>query len=185
MRGTCSTRRRAMCVAIAWLALLVVSACNEANPFRPSYSTNTTPVRQYLGEYTVRITAAPSCSLPDYATTRTSTGRLTQSGQDLVVAFDPYDSQYATRVGSPGFTGTREGEKVHFVLNGDSRSSGYSFAYLVNDMEVGYTGTATGTMADNGSVATFNGTVALYRYTDHTLVAACEATDHAFELLRK
>lgn len=55
-------------------------------------------------------------------------------------------------------------ESVRFTLNGDYFVDGYSFVYLLalQGAEIGYTGTATGTMDGEGIVATVDGTVLLY-----------------------
>jgi hypothetical protein len=130
------------------------------------------------------MTAAPSCSLPDYAMARTYDARLKERGQDLVATFD--DPHFVAWDGPAGFAGTRDGEIVRFTLNGDYFVPGYSFVYLVNqDTELAYSGTATGTMSDRGIVATLNGAVLLYGYHNHKEVARCDALDHRAELLRK
>ena len=100
-------------------------------------------------------------------------------------------SRSPTRVSSPGagssgFAGTRDGNGVRFTLNGDYFVDGYSFVYLaLQGAEIGYTGTAAGTMDGEGIVATFDGTVLLYHYSDHQVFGRCEAADHRMEVVRK
>lgn len=187
MQGTVSIRRSRTRAALLWQALLIVSALSQLacdgtvvrpNPVTPTPTTDW----ETLGYYTVTMTAAPSCSLPDYAMKGSYGGALLrQAGQDLVALFDPY----GPFMGSPGFTGKIDGQSVRFTLNGDQGASGYSFIPLVNGVEVAYTGTAVGTMGAGGIVATFNGTVRLSLQSDHTLFATCIASDHKMEFVRQ
>jgi hypothetical protein len=135
----------------------------------------------YLGAYSVTITAAPSCALPDSAMTRTQTGALLrQSGQNLEFLFDPF----GPFEGVPGFVGTTDGDTMHLTLNGGYGVSGYSFVNWVNDtVSVGYTGAATGTMGERGLATSFDGIVLLYHRSDHAVFASCDARDHRIELV--
>jgi hypothetical protein len=195
MRGSASARRSSVHAALVCLALFIVPACSEQpwtppNPFEPTPPTPPT-TRQWtdLGEYTVTMTAAPSCSLPDYAVTRTYDARLKVSDQDLVVTFD--DPKFVACAGPSGFAGTRDGDTVRFTINGDYWVSGYSFVYEVSPgTELGYAGTATGTIADSRIVATLNGIVLIRGYDTtnpylNDVVATCDATDHRVALVRK
>lgn len=194
MRGTVPTGRNAMHAALVCLALLVVAACSEEarrpeSPIGPTETPVTpAPVWNDLGEYAVIMTAAPSCSVPDYAMTHTYNGRLKERGRDLVVTFS--SQQFIAEAGSPGFAGTRDGETVRFTINGDYYADGYAFVYQVEPgKDLGYAGTAIGTMADGRIVTTLNGTLLIRAY-DLTnpylidVVARCDATDHRMELVR-
>jgi len=189
MPGTVSTRQSAMYATVVCLALLIVSACGEpANPAGPTGATMT-PVWKDLGEYTVTMTAAPSCSLPDDAMTRTYRARLNERGQELEATFD--DKQFVGVQGPSGFAGTRDGEAVRFTLNGNYSLPGYSFVYEVSPgRELAYMGRAIGKMSDSGIVATLNGTVWVQGhggdpYSNIDVVAICTAADHRMELVRK
>lgn len=189
MQGTNSTRRRST-HALVYLALLAAAACSDEHwrPANPVAPTEPPPpasaVWEDLGAYSVTMTAAPSCSLPDYAMLETYDGRLKGSGQHLVATFD--DSRFVAWEGPAGFAGTRDGDTVRFTLNGDYFSPGYSFVYLVQDgTELTYTGTASGTMIGSNIVATLTGTVLLRSYHDLAELARCYATDHRMELVHK
>jgi hypothetical protein len=184
-----------MRAALACLTLLIVSACGEdwrppsaptaTPPATSSTPPTTTAAWDDLGEYTVTMRAAPSCSLPDYAMARTYSARLKKSGEHLAVEFD--DPEFLSWGWPCGFTGTRDGDTVRFTLNGGYPGpDGYSFSYLVNgEVELAYTGTATGKMGDNGIAATLNGAVILYAYGGTRELARCEAPDHRVEVVRK
>jgi len=195
MSGTASTGRITMRAPLVCLTMIVIAACGEEAwkpPILPNVTPTPTPrVWTNLGMYTVTMTAAPSCSLPDYTVTRTYDGRLLGSDQDLVVLFDPYDARFVAGRGSSGFgrpsgfTGTRDGEAVRFTLH-DDESTDYSFVYLAAEgRELAYSGTASGTMSGSGIVATFTGTFELRSGQDHTVSAECHATDHRVELVRR
>jgi hypothetical protein len=179
-----------MHAALVCLALLIVSACDEhpVNPARPTDTQRPPPpptrIWTDLGEYTVTMSAAASCSLPAYAMTHTYYGRLKESDQDLVATFD--DTRFVAWAGPSGVAGTRAEETVRFTMNGDYFVDGYSFVYLIDGgTELAYAGTATGECGDSSIVATLAGTVLLRRYSDHILIAQCDATDHRVELIRK
>ena len=173
-------------------ALFLAAACDEpkgspAAPTQPSASSPApTPAKVWkdLGEYSVTMTASASCSLPEYAVKQTYDGRLAESGQELVVSFK--DKSFVCWAGPAGFQGTKAGDRVSFMLNGDYFVDGYSFVYLIRaDTELGYMGIATGSIGENGIAARLNGTVLLYSYYGHKPFALCDAPDHLMELVRK
>lgn len=196
MQGTVSTRRREMYAGLVGVALLIVIGCSGQGGRPPTAPTPTSPPAtptpppsraawKDLGEYSVTMTAAPACSLPDYAMARTYNGRLKESGQDLIAEFD--DPNFVCGWWGCGFTGTRDGGTVRFALTSWSPGgTEYAFIYLVNaETELGYIATATGQMADSGLSARFDGAVVLYHSGNHTEFARCDATDHQMELVRK
>jgi hypothetical protein len=140
-----------------------------------------------LGEYTMTMTAAPSCSLPDYAMTRAYNARLKEGGQDLVADFD--DPNFVCGYWGCGFTGTKDGETVRFTLNSWSPgATQYAFIYLVSPgTELGYIGTASGQMSDRVIATTFSGSVVLYAegIFPPKELARCDAPDHHMALVRK
>jgi hypothetical protein len=177
-----------MLAGLLSLGLLIVSACSEETWTPPTGPAHRPPPAQRewkdLGEYTVTMTASPSCSLPDYAMTRSYDARLGEIGQDLLATFA--DQRFIAWAGPAGFSGTKDGETVRFYINGDYFVDGYSFVYLVKPgEELAYTGTATGTMQDARIVARLDGTVLLRSYDDLTVLAQCDASDHRMELVRK
>jgi hypothetical protein len=194
MHGTVSAHQCDAHALLVYLALLIVTACGGEEWRTPSGPTPTPPttsapsaVWKDLGEYTMTMTAAPSCSLPDYAMARTYNARLKERGQDLVADFD--DPNFVCGWWGCGFTGTRDGEAVRFTLNSwEPGATEYAFIYLVSPgTELGYIGTATGQMSDRVIATTFNGAVVLYAegtYPPKEL-ARCDAPDHHMELLRK
>jgi hypothetical protein len=200
MHGIVPTVRSATRAAPVRLALLVILACSGlacSNPTSPSGTGGSGggppaggPVDWWagwndLGERIVTMIASPSCSLPDYAMKQSYTGHLRERGQELIVTFA--DPGFIAWAGSSGFAGTRDGSTVRFTLNGDYFVDGYSFVYLLalQGAEIGYTGTAAGTMDGEGILATFDGTVLLYHYADHQVFDRCNAPDHRIEVVRK
>ena len=196
MQGTVSTRQREMHAVLVCVALLIVTGCGgragrppSAPSPTPAPTTPTPPptaaVWKDLGEYIMTMTAAASCSLPDYAMARTYNARLKESGQDLVAEFD--DPNFVCGWWGCGFTGTRDAATMRFTLTSWSPGgTEYAFIYLVNaETELGYIGTAAGPMADSGVAATFNGAVVLYHSGNHKEFARCDAPDHRMELVRK
>jgi hypothetical protein len=136
------------------------------------------------------MAAAPSCSLPDSAMTRTFDARLKESGPDLVAELD--EQEHCVSWGWPcGFTGTKDAETVRFTLNGDyPGDDGYAFEYVVNgeDTALAYKGSATGRMTDSRITAVFNGAVLLYAcrgFCSDSPFARCDASDHRIELVRR
>lgn len=194
MHGTVSTHQCDAHAVLVCVALLIVTACGGEEWRPPSGPTATPPttsapsaVWKDLGEYTMTMTAAPSCSLPDYAMARTYNARLKERGQDLVADFD--DPSFVCGWWGCGFTGTRDGEAVRFTLNSwEPGATEYAFIYLVSpETELGYIGTATGQMSDRVIATTFNGAVVLYAEGSYPPkeLARCDAPDHHMELLRK
>jgi len=190
MYGALSIRRCARSAALSCQALLIVLAivalaCNgrTVTPSRPTPLPTQTPTPAtgwtVLGFYEVTMSAAPSCSLPDYATKANyGEARIAQAGQSLDVIFEPYGP-----FADMGFTGIIDGQTVRFTLNGDRAASGHSFIATVDDVEVAYSGTAAGTKDARGIVATFDGTVRVSLHSDHTVIATCAASDHRMEMV--
>jgi hypothetical protein len=200
MPHTISARWNEMHAVMVCAALVLAVGCggqtgrvpSAPTPLPPTTPTPSppTPVWKDLGEYTMTMTAAPSCSLPDSAMARTFNARLKESGRDLVAELD--DQQHCVSWGWPcGFTGTKDAETVRFTLNGEyPRDDGYAFEYLVNgeDTALAYIGTATGKMTDGSISVVLNGAVLLYAcrgFCSDRPLAWCDAADHRIELVRR
>ena len=191
MKGIVWRRGTTTSAAAGCLTLLILAACGgEANPVRPNVTPTPTPgTWSVVGMYRVTVTAAPSCSLPDDAATRTyDGGLLRERGQDLEVLFDPFDGRFVTGTGpsgfgnASGFTGTRDGDAVRFTLS-DDESAPYSFVYLMTEgTELAYSGAASGKMDGDRVLATLRGTVLIRHGQNHTVLARCEAADHRIEM---
>jgi hypothetical protein len=186
MKGTVFIRRHATRSALLWSGLLIVLAVGQLacdgtvvtpTPVQPTPASEWTS----LGYYTLTMTAAPSCSLPDYAMKAVYRGALlTQSGEYLVVQFDPY-GPFEGGV----FGGTVDGQSVRFTLDETQGPYDYYFVALVDSSEVAYFGTAAGAKDDSGIVAAFSGTVRVSRQSDHATIATCVASDHRLEMVRQ
>jgi len=192
MRAITSTGWSALRAVLACLPLLVATACggdawrSPGAPTPPSTSTpSPTDLWKDMGEYTMTMTAAPACSLPDFAMVRTYDAHVREKGRDVIVEFD--DANFVGGWWGCGFTGTRDGDTMHFTLTSwDPGATEYAFIYQVNAAtELGYIGTATGTMGDGRLVAAFRGGVVLYRSDIHKEATRCDAQDHRMELVRK
>jgi hypothetical protein len=204
MQGTVCTLRRKTRIVLVCVALLIVSACGEDGwrapgaPTPPPVTSTPPPIAsapppaawEDLGDYTLTMTAAASCSLPDYGMAQTYDMRVKERGHDLVVEL--VDQPHCVSWGWPcGFTGTRDAEAVRFTLNGDyPADDGYVFDYEVDGEHtaLAYKGTATGTLADNSITAMLDGDVRLYACNGFCAgkeFARCDAPDHRMVLVRK
>ena len=133
------------------------------------------------------VTASPACSLPDYAMVRAFDAHLRQNDRMMLfVHFDGPDF-VCPPYGSPGFTGTQDGDTMRFTLTSRQPSpNDHAFIYRLNEStDLGYIGTATGVMRDGVLAATFSGSVVLYQVDTDTETARCDAPDHRLELVRK
>jgi hypothetical protein len=184
-----------MCRAgLALIPLLFMLSCGDGSPAAPSSPTPTstvratsTPTAPAAVTHLLTMTASPSCTaLPDGAKRRTYPAQLQEKagGELLVLVVNSYDIMIGWGPSEAGFTGTRDGNRVTFDIT-DKILEGVPYAMIeridgVGDM--GFFGTATGTI-DNGRItATFDGQYRLgYGSSGRVL---CEAPDHLIEVTR-
>ena len=165
------------------LVLVSVLACGPS-PTRPTppglpplSPTNT------LGQYTLTMTASPSCSLSPAVMSRVYEATVFERRAGLVEV--AVDTEYPTACWGcleTGFQGTRDGDALQFDIVGEGGR--WYFADLVQDGELRYDGTATATMLDNKSITgTFDGRITILGGASFSPLAVCEATDHKMELV--
>ena len=183
-----------MCRAgLALIPLLFMLSCGDGSPAGPSSPTPTprvsataapTPTPPAAVTHTLTMTASPSCTaLPDAAKKRTYPAQLQEKpgGELLVRVVNSYDIMIGWGPSDAGFIGTRDGNRVTFDIT-DKILEGVAYAMVeriggVGDM--GYFGTATGTI-DNGRItATFDGQYRLWYGSGAVL---CQAPDHLIEV---
>jgi hypothetical protein len=135
------------------------------------------------GEYTLTFTASDTCSLPPDATRRVYEVAIEEVEQALYVS--PRVTQpFVSMVAAVGFRGTRDRDAVTFRI---SDCPGFD-AFLEDKVcfvervpgvgDLGFAGTATGTITGPTITATFSGTLSINQNT------ACQADDHRMEFLR-
>ena len=129
------------------------------------------------------MTASASCSaLPEVAKRRTYPAQVIEKsdGYILVWVVNSWDIMIGWANDS-GFTGTRHGNTVRFDITDDIFSSAYAMVERIPGVgDMGYAGTATGTIDSNGTiVATFNGQ---YRLNYAQGPVLCGAPDHHIEV---
>ncbi len=182
-----------MCRAgLALIPLLFMLSCGDGSPAGPSspappptVSATPTPTAPAAVTHILTMTASPSCTaLPDAAKKRTYPAQLQEKpgGRLLVWVVNSYDIMIGWGPSDAGFIGTRDGNRVTFDIT-DKILEGVAYAMVeriggVGDM--GYFGTATGTI-DNGRItATFDGQYRLgYGRSGRVL---CQAPDHLIEV---
>jgi hypothetical protein len=140
------------------------------------------------GAYRLTVTASASCVLPPEVMQRSYDGRLLQIGRDLFVILT--GPSLIELGGTPGFTGSRDGNAVQFVVR-DTFDEGYNFIERIagtstDGTDLYYSGTASGEAGQTRIVAVFSGTLDLRSHGKGTGIAPakCEAADHRFELTR-
>lgn len=197
MRGIGPTSRSQRRAACACLLMLITAGCDApSSPVAPTPPSTSTPPTstappagpwKELGEYTMTMTAAPACSLPDYARVRAYGAHVRENGPNLIVEFD--DPDFVCEWWGCGFTGTQDGGTTRFSLTSwEPGATEYAFIYQVNAAtELGYIGSATGAMRDGVFAAAFNGAVVLYQGDTfpHRQITRCDAPDHRLELVRR
>jgi hypothetical protein len=130
--------------------------------------------------HTLTFTASPSCTaLPAAALKRTYPVQVQEKPDGSIVVV--VVNSYAIMVGwanEAGFTGTRNRNTVHFDIT-DDMFADYAMIERISGVgDVGYVGTATGTIDNGNIVATFNG---LYQRGYGSAPALCQASDHRIE----
>jgi hypothetical protein len=140
------------------------------------------------GGYRLIVTASASCVLPPEVMQRSYDSVVLQTGRDLFVLL-PGPSLIELG-GTPGFTGSRDGHAVQFVVR-DTIDEGYNFiernaGTSTDGTDLYYSGTASGEADQTRIVATFSGTLDLRSHGKGTGItpAKCEVSDHRFELTR-
>jgi len=165
------------------LVLVSVLACGPtptqptSTPLPPLSSMNT------LGQYTLTMTASPSCSLPPAVMSRAYEATVFERRAGLIeVAVDTEYLLSCWGCLETGFQGTRDGDALQFDIVGEGGR--WFFADLVEDGELRYDGTATATMLDNGNITgTFDGRITILAGASLSPLAVCGATDHKMELV--
>lgn len=136
------------------------------------------------GLYELTITASPSCKLPQELMRRRYLARIVeQSDARLVV--DLSGAEFAFW-GNSGFTGTRNGNNLQFVIEPWMQFSDYAVMERIDDYTtLSYYGKASGTIGGTSIVATLNGTVELSRTgSSGAGTTQCDAADHRMEFVR-
>jgi hypothetical protein len=132
------------------------------------------------GSYRLLFHASPSCSLPGEAMQRTYGARVEEIGQVLYVNVLGKDF---VALGEAGFTGTRDGGTVAFVIR-DTFDDGYNLIErIVPHGDLYYSGTATGAIREGTIATTFRGTLSLRPAWGVGTSATCSADDHRLELV--
>lgn len=173
-----------MCRAgFALIPLLFVLSCGDGSPAGPGSPTpipmvGATPIPTGPAAVThiLTMTASPSCtSLPDAAKKRTYPAQLQEKpgGELLVLVVNSYDIMIGWGPSEAGFIGTREGNRVTFAITDDILEGvAYAMIERIGIGDMGYSGTATGTI-DNGRItATFDGQ---YRLWYGSGIVLCQA----------
>ena len=174
------------------IPLLLTLACGTNPPTGPSPTplpapTSTpTPTPPPAAPQTVThrltITASPSCTaLPDVARVRTYPAQVQEksAGDILVWVVNSTDIMVGW-ANDDGFTGTRDGSTVRFDITDDIFAAYAMIERIPGLGDMGYAGTATGTIDDNRRiVAAFNGE---YRLGYGRGPVLCSASDHRIEI---
>jgi hypothetical protein len=137
------------------------------------------------GVHALTFTASPSCTLPAEVMHRTY-GALIEPGRaagQLEVSLNGAD--FITGFGGdPGFTATVDRDTVRFAISDPTGNEYLTFVERIGDVNMVYTGTATGTIGDRKIVTTFDGRVLLKTAVGGVTVAECNASDHRLEFVR-
>jgi hypothetical protein len=137
------------------------------------------------GDYTLTVTPSPSCLFPSDLFPRKYAARVRDVSGSLRVVLSGAEF---IAWGDAGFTGTRDGSTVRFVVSdsfGLPNDDDYTFIeFLPPGVELHYRGTAMGEVHDEQISAAFSGTIEGIDYSSRTSTfPACTATDHRFELV--
>lgn len=141
--------------------------------------TNTPPP---VATHTLVITASPSCTaLPDVAKKRTYPAQFFEKpGGDLVVWVVNSPDIMVGWANDDGFTGKRDGNTVRFDITDDLNAEYAMIERIPGVGDMGYFGTAMGTIENGKIVATFNGE---YRLGYGSGPLLCKASDHRIEVI--
>jgi hypothetical protein len=123
------------------------------------------------GTYRLTFSPAPSCQTFQEAA---SVVDLVEKADGLITVFA--DGSRFVGYCTPGFTGKRQGDSVTFQLEADIFAQ-----YCFVDGNVGYAGTAQGTVAGETIRATFNGMIGAPARPG---AVSCSANDHQMQLVR-
>lgn len=155
----------------------------QPTPVRETTPPSPTPTPRPL-THTLTMTASPSCTaLPEVAKKRTYPAQVIEksNGYILVWVVNSTDIMVGWANDAHGFIGTRDGNTVRFDITDDIFSVGCAMVERIPGVgDMGYAGTATGTIDTNGKiVATFNGE---YRLNYGSGPVLCGAPDHHIEV---
>jgi hypothetical protein len=130
------------------------------------------------------MTASPSCTaLPVVAVRRTYPAQVQEqpNGDMLVLVVNSTDIMVGW-ANDDGFAGKRDGNTVRFDIVDDLFAAYAMIERIPGVGDMGYFGTATGTIDDNGNIiAAFNGE---YRLGYGMGPVLCDASDHRIEVTR-
>jgi hypothetical protein len=135
------------------------------------------------GWWELTFTASPSCTtLPPETRTRTYTARIWEQTR-LEVELSGADMEAWW---GAGFTGIRTRDTVSFELvDTYSLDADYVFIERLDPgRNLGFAGTATGTIGEGSIVATFSGRVQLRAVISPFVFAECRADDHRLKFTR-
>ncbi|MGE5832865.1 MAG: carboxypeptidase-like regulatory domain-containing protein [Acidobacteriota bacterium] len=136
------------------------------------------------GSYTLVFTAASSCTLPAEVMRRQYIARIYEPDK-LQVELSGADME---AWGWAGFTGTRDGNSVHFDIIDSYSSLDEDFVFVERldpQHNLGFSGTATGRIEGGAIVAEFNGRVQLRSVTGLPVFSECRAPNHRLEFAKR
>lgn len=177
--------------AVVVLAMTIgfTLACGGNPPTGPSPTLTPTPgptppptPTPHAVTHTLTMTASLSCTaMPDAAKKRTYPAQLQEkSNGDLLVWVVNSTDIMVGWANDSGFTGKRDGNIVRFEITDDIFAAYAMIERIPGIGDMGYAGTATGTIDETGQVvATFNGE---YRLIDGSRPVLCQAPDHLIEV---
>lgn len=176
-------------VALVIGALFLVAACDEpsrsptaptvvAPPVAPAPPPAPPPFpADPISTHTLTFTASDSCSLPPDAMRRVYEVAIEEKQQEVIVEVN--GQQMVSFAATPGFTGTRDGNTVTFVIT-DNCCEGFGFVEripLVGDLS--FVGQAAGTISGATITAIFDGTLSIDPwFLTGVQKTACQASDH-------
>jgi hypothetical protein len=178
-------------IVVPFIPLLLILACGANPTTGPSPApipvptptpTPPPPAAPQTVTHTLTITASPSCTaLADVAKMRTYSAQVQEkSGGDMLVWVVNSTDIMVGWANDDGFTGTRDGNIVRFDITDDVFATYAMIERIPGVGDMGYAGTATGTIDDNRRiVATFNGE---YRLGYGKGPVLCKASDHHIEI---
>jgi hypothetical protein len=135
-----------------------------------------------IGEYRLTFTAASACSLPSEAMKLTFAKAWVSEPAPGSVTVGLY-TNFPCWDCNPGFTGTRQGNSLSFVLIGAEPDTG-AVEWLGDGREVRYDGTATATLGDKNIAGIFSGRISVVEISSGATLAACDAGDHKMDFVQ-
>ncbi len=177
--------RRAILVVIPLLFALACSGNSTTGPsptLRPHPTTSPTPepTPQATPTHTLTITASPSCTaLPDVVKKRTYPAQFQEKPNGDLLVLVVNSSMVGWGASEAGFTGKHDGNTVRFSITDDVFTAHAMVERIPGVGDVGYVGTATGTIDNGKIVATFDGE---YRLRNGSAIVSCAAADHRMEI---